>query len=212
MATFDGKGIKPSSTFFVAQSSTSEGDTANLNFSDGDGVYQIRITFIYNSWFLAQSSQTARPYMGGIKFRDENDNDCSWYSSSVTMLNTSFRHQRYFGITQSNPVTATTWVHDPDVWIPHHWGSTTDAQLYNFGSQPAWYDIYVKSDPGGRHMVWGAKNDRRGASGNARGDIHDGRIMAVSQTTTRPQKISIVRPFALYWTQLSMQATKIMEA
>jgi hypothetical protein len=206
MATFTGKGIAPVANYSVTQSATTDSQSYSLTFDDGDGVYQIRITFIYHSY------TNSRAYMGGIKFTDENDNDCSWYSSSVIMLNTSFRHQRYFGIQQGSPPSSTQWARDPDVWIPHHWGTTTDASLYNFGLRPAWYDIYVKSDSGDRHMVWGVNNNRRGASGNAQTDIHDGRIMAVSQTTTRPQKIVIARPYNLYWTQLNMNATKIMEA
>lgn len=207
MATFTGKGIKPLYDLETTQSSTSESDTTTLAFPSGDGVYQIRITFTYNSF------TTSRAYMGGIKFTDENNNDCTWYSSTVRLLTSAFYHTRYFGIVQGTPPSSTQWAHDPNVWIPHHFGPNTNEALYNHGSlRPAWYDIYVKSDSGDRHMVWGAKNTRYYTTGSGVGYHLDGRLMAVSSSNTRPQKISIIRPYNLYWENLSMQATKILEA
>ena len=57
-------------------------------------------------------------------------------------------------------------------------------------------------------MIWGEKGINRTSSAYP----VDGRFIAISKTTTVPQKLVIDRLSTIWWTQLSMQATKVWEA
>ena len=197
MAIFNGKGIKPEYDFELAETSQNTSSSAylrTLDFNGGFGVYKIRIYFMYNSYI------SSRSLMGGIKFTDSNNNDCRWSNSNLRLYSSSFYHW------DGNDY-GSNWWGDHEVWFPHMWNSSSTEALRN-NTICAWYDICVRVDTNGKHAIWGEKGI------NTTGSAYpvDGRFIASSLTTTNPQKLVIDRYANIWWTQLSMQATKVWEA
>ena len=193
MAIMGLKGFKSEYSYELAETSSNTSTyQRTLDFSGGEGTYKIRIFFMENTY------QTLRSRQGGIKFTNASGTDITWKSSNVRMLTSSFYH--WAGANFTN------WWGDHEIWIPHMWSSIT-SDYPRQHVEPMVYDITVRAKAG-KSMFYGVKKSNNNGSNTL--EVH-GLMMGFSENTNIPQKLVIDRYASVWWTRLSMEASRVRE-